>query len=100
LRELINKAGGKMSPQKKRDKRLALQKANKEHQRLVSDVKEDILREDRELVSIILQKADGVLKKVAKRGNFAIILKDASAIGYVDPKVDITDAVIKELDQK
>jgi len=100
LRELINKKGDKMSPQKKRDKLLALQKANKEYQRLVSDVKEDILREDRQLVAIILQKADGVVKKVAKRLNYTIILKNASAIGYLDPSVDITDAVIKELNKK
>ena len=100
LRELINKEGDNMSPQEKRDKLVELQKANKEYQRLVSDVKEDILREDRELVSIILQKADGVLKQVAKRLNYTIIIKDASAIGYLDPSVDITDEVIKELNKK
>ena len=80
LRELINKDGDKMSPQERRDKVLGLQKANKEYQRLVSDVKEDILREDRQLVSIILQKADGVLKKVAKRLKYTIILKDPKTV--------------------
>ena len=100
LRDLINTAGDKMSPQEKRDNLLALQKANKEYQRLVSDVKEDILREDRQLVSIILQKADSVLKKVAKRLGYTIILKEAAAIGYLDPSVDITDEVIKELNKK
>jgi outer membrane protein len=100
LRDLINQAGDQMSPQDKRNKLLALQKANKEYQRLVSDVKEDILREDRQLVSIILQKADGVLKKVAQRLNYTIILKDANVIGYLDPSVDITDEVIKELNKK
>jgi len=29
---------------------------------MVADAKEDITREDRELVSVILDKADGVLK--------------------------------------
>ena len=100
LRNLINQNGDKMSPQEKRDKVLALQKANKEYQRLVSDVKEDILREDRQLVSIILQKADGILKKVAKKLKYTIILKDATAIGYLDPNVDITDEVIKELNKR
>lgn len=100
LRELINKDGDKMSPQDKRDKVLGLQKANKEYQRMVADVKEDILLEDRELVSIILQKADEILNKVAKRLNYTVILKDATAIGYLDPSVDITDEVIKELNKK
>ncbi len=100
LRNLINQKGDKMSPQEKRDKLLELQQANKEYQRLVADVKEDILREDRQLVGIILQKADPVLKKVAKKLNYTIIIKDATAIGYLDPSVDITDEVIKELNKK
>jgi Skp family chaperone for outer membrane proteins len=40
------------------------------------------------------------LKKVAKRLNYTIILKDAAPIGYLDPSVDITDEVIKELNKK
>ena len=100
LRELIHKEGGMMSPREKRDKLLTLQKVNKEYQRLVSDVKADILREDRELVSIILQKTETVLKQVAQRSNFTIILKDAATIGYLAPEADITDEVIKELDLK
>ena len=100
IRKLIEKTGDKMSPQEKREKQLALQKTNKEYQRMVADVKEDILLEDRELVSIILQKADEILNKVAKRLNYAVILKDATAIGYLDPGVDITDEVIKELNKK
>ena len=89
-----------MSPQEKRKKQLAIQKTNKEYRRMVADVKEDILLEDRELVSIILQKADEILNKVAKRLNYTVILKDATAIGYLDPSVDITDEVIKELNKK
>ena len=100
IRELIDKTGDKISPQEKQEKRLALQKANKEYQRMVGDVKEDILLENREFVSIILQKADEILKKVAKRLNYTVILKDATAIGYLDPGVDITDEVIKELNKK
>lgn len=100
LRDLINKEGDKMDPREKRDKIEILQRAYKEYQRLVADAKEDITREDRELVSIILQKADGVLKKVAKKNGYSIILKDPNAIGYLDPKADITDQVLKELNKK
>ena len=100
LRDLINKEGDKMAPRERRDKIEILKKAYKEYQRLVADAKEDITREDRELVAIILQKADGVLKKVAKKNNYSIILKDSNAIGYLDPKADITDLVLKELNKK
>ncbi|MEA3279491.1 MAG: OmpH family outer membrane protein, partial [Thermodesulfobacteriota bacterium] len=73
--------------------------AYNDYQRLLADAKEDILKEDREVVSIILQKADNVLKKVAKKKKYTIILKDPNAIGYLDPKIDITDDVLEELNK-
>lgn len=100
LRDFINKEGDKMPDREKRDKIELLQKMYKEYQRLLADAKEDITREDRELVSIILQKADDVLKNVAKKKGYTIILKDPNAIGYLDPDVDITDLVLKDLNKK
>ena len=72
----------------------------KEYKRMVADAKEEIAKADREMVAAILKKADPVLKKVAKKKKFTIILKDPNAIGYLDPSVDITDAVLKELNKK
>lgn len=100
LRDDINNRAASMSAMEKQDKVEDLKKLYKEYQRMVADAKEDISREDRELVSIILKKADGVLKKVAKKKKYSIILKDPNAIGYLDPDVDITDLVLKELDKK
>ena len=100
LRDEINEKENQMDSREKRDKRAVLKRAYEDYQRLVNDAKEDILKEDREIVSIILKKADGVLKKVAKKKKFAIILKDPNAIGYLDPSVDITDDVLKALNQK
>lgn len=100
LKESINAGGNQLSAVERREKLEAFQKAYKEYQRIVADAKEDIAREDRQLVSIILDKADGVLKMVAKKQKYAIILKDPNAIGYLDPEVDITDDVLKELNKK
>lgn len=71
----------------------------KEYKRMVADVKEDIAKQDRELVAEILQKADGALKKVAKKKKFTMILKDPNTIGFLDPSVDITDDVLTELNK-
>ncbi|MEW6672880.1 MAG: OmpH family outer membrane protein [Thermodesulfobacteriota bacterium] len=100
LKDIINDKDSKLSATERRDKLEAFQKAYKDYQRLVADAKEDITREDRQLVSIILDKADGVLKKVAKKQKYAIILKDPNAVGYLDPEVDVTDEVLKELNKK
>ena len=77
-----------------------LQQSIKAFKRLVADAKEDIKREDRQLVAIILRKANDVLKKVAKTYKYTIILKDPNAIGYIDPRFDITGLVLKELNKK
>lgn len=100
LRDLINKKGDKMTAAEKSNVLENLQRAYKEYQRLVADAKEDIVRGDKKLVATILQKADGVLKKVAKKYKYTIIIKDPNAVGYLDPDVDITDKVIKELNKK
>ncbi|MCP3951033.1 MAG: OmpH family outer membrane protein [Desulfobacterales bacterium] len=100
LRKDLNVNAAKMPLIEKQDKVEALKGLYKEYQRMVADAKEDISREDRELVTLILKKADGVLKKIAKKKKFSIILKDPNAIGYLDPDVDITDLVLKELNKK
>lgn len=100
LRDLINNQGAMMTAAEKSNVLENLQRAYKEYQRLVADAKEDIVRGDKKLVATILQKADGVLKKVAKKHKYTIIIKDPNAVGYLDPDVDITDKVIKELNKK
>ena len=100
LKKEVETKGAKMALNKKQEVIESLQKAYKEYQRLVADAREDITREDRQLVAIILSKADGVLKRVAKRKKYTIILKDPNAVGYLDPKVDITNDVLKELNKK
>ena len=100
LRDLINNQGAMMTAAEKSDVLENLQKAYKEYQRLVADAKEEIIRDDKKLVATILQKADEVLKKVAKKYKYTIIIKDPNAVGYLDPDVDITDRVIKALNKK
>jgi len=100
LRDEINARGDKMAMQEKRDKLEVLQKAYKDYQRMVDDARDDIAREDKELVALILEKADPILKEVAKKNGFAIILKDPNAVGYLDPANDITNLVLTELNKK
>jgi len=100
LKQDFNNAENNMTVRQKRAKLEVLKRAYKDYQRLVADSKEDIVIGDRELVAIILEKADSILKKVAKEKNFTIILKDPNAIGYLDPKVDITDDVLRELNRE
>ena len=97
LKSLLTAQADKLSETEKRDKYQQLQQLNKEYQRMVSDAKEEISQQDRQLVADILKKADNIIQKIAKQGRYTLILKDPNVIGYLDPKVDITEAVIEAL---
>jgi len=99
LKALIEKNGALMGEENKAEKVEELQRMYKNYKRMVADAKEELASEDSKLVSTILEKADGVLKQVAKKEKYSIILKDPDAIGYLDPKVDITDAVIRSFNK-
>lgn len=74
-----------------------IQIKEKEFKRLVDDAKEMLAKKDRELVIEILLKADPILKDIAKKKGYSVILRDRNALAYLDPKVDITDEVIAKL---
>ncbi len=99
LRDYINKNSDGLESEEIRKKTRKLNRLYTEYQRLEADAKEDISFGDRELVSKIMKEADGALKKVAKKKKYTIILKDPNTIGYLDPEVDITDDVLKELNK-
>jgi outer membrane protein len=99
MKESLNEKWEDLDLRERRDRRAELKRAYEDYQKMVNDAKEDILREDRQIVAIILEKADGVLKEVAEKNRYSIILKDPNAIGYLDPAVDITDEVLKELNR-
>ena len=99
LKDLLEKSGKGMSAKERKDVTESLQKVYKEYQRLLADAREEITREDRELVAVILEKADGVLKAVARKQKYTMILKDPNTVGFLDPSVDITDDVVKELNK-
>jgi len=70
----------------------------REYDQLVSNSTQDLQGEERRLVKFIMRRADAILKRLAAEMGFTLILTDPEAIGYVDPSVDITDRVIRELD--
>jgi outer membrane protein len=100
LRRLLNEQGSRMALQERRDRTADLQRVSKEYQRMLADAKEEIVREDRQLVADILSKADRVLKEIARQGGYTLIIKDPNAIGYLDPSVDITNEVVEELNKQ
>lgn len=95
----LNSNATELTASEKKDQVETLNDLVRDYKRMVEDAKEEIARQDRELVADILKKADKALKKVAKKNKFSIILKDPKTIGYMDSDVDITDEVLKMLNK-
>jgi len=63
-------------------------------QRKQREIQEDFNRRRNEEFSIIIERANAAIKKIAESENYDLILQDAVT---VSPRVDITDKVIKAL---
>jgi len=98
LKNQVESEGAKMGEADRKAKVEEFQRLNKEYQRLVQDSKEEIAKQDRERVAAILKKAEEVLAKVAKREKYLMVIKDPNVLSFLDPSIDITGEVIKELD--
>ena len=61
----------------------------------------DIKAEEAKLLQYVMRRADSVLEDIGKKGGYAIIITDPSAVGYVDKaSADLTERVARELDAK
>lgn len=100
LKQSLEQNAAKMKESEKNEKMSQLRKIGRDYERMVEEAKKDLQDEDRELINVVFAKADKALKAVAQKRGFAIILKDPNVMGYLDPRVDITTDVIKELNKQ
>lgn len=92
-------ASGTLPEAEARRKEDALRVRYAAHDRLVQESNEEVRVEEQRLARYVMQKADAVMKQIAAQQGFTLILTDPESIGYVDKSVDITDQVIRALDQ-
>ncbi|GAB6125172.1 OmpH/Skp family outer membrane protein [Humidesulfovibrio idahonensis] len=72
-----------------------------QHEMLVQENARDIKAEEAKLLQYVMRRADAVLEDIGKKGGYAIIFTDPSAVGYVDKaSVDLTERVARELDSR
>ena len=68
---------------------------DKEFQRRQREFNEDLNQRKNEEYAAVLEKANKALKQIAEAEKYDLVLQDVAA--YVNPRVDITDKVIKAL---
>jgi outer membrane protein len=90
----LEKEGMTMSATQRRDRETELGRLSRERQRLEREFREELnLRKNEELAAV-LESANKVIKQIAEKENFDLILQEAV---YRSPRVDITDKVIEAL---
>lgn len=70
-----------------------------ELQRFQQDIQEELQRKDAEFTSRIINELFDVLQELGTKDGYAMIIeKNEGAIVFADPKIDLTDKLIKAYD--
>lgn len=92
--ERFEKNAGTMNDQERVRKQRDLQDRDRDFQRRQRELREDFNQRRNEELQKLLRQANTVIKNIAQRDKYDLILQEAI---YVNPKIDITDQVLKEL---
>jgi len=83
-----------MAETDRRAKEQELARANVEFQRMQREFREDLTLRRNQEIQGLMERANRVIRKIAEAEKFDLIIQDAV---YRDPRIDITDRVLKAL---
>ena len=85
-----------MSDSQRRTKEREFGDLSREFQRRQREFREDLNQRRNEELAAVVEKANRVIRRIAGEENLDIVIQDAV---YANPRIDITDKVIKALDE-
>lgn len=94
LYEKLEKDSAIMSDSERLRRQKELTEQDKEFQRKQREFNEDVNQRRNEELATIIERANKVIKQVAEAEKYDVIFQEAV---YVNPRVDITDKIIKAL---
>ena len=94
LQEELEKNGVTLSDSAKKSKERELADATRDFQRKQRELSEDFNARRNEELQAVLDRTNKAVRAIAEKEGFDLILQEAA---YVNPRVDITDKVIKAL---
>ena len=94
LQAELEKENSKLSDTDRRNKERELSAMNTDLQRMQREFREDLNLRKNEELAIVLEQANKAIQFIAESEKFDLILQEAV---YRNPKIDITDKVIKYL---
>jgi outer membrane protein len=86
-----------MGENQRRGKEREFGELNRDFQRKQREFREDLNQRRNEETRQVVEQADRIIRQIAEQEKFDIIFQDAA---FVAPRIDITDKVIKALEDK
>jgi outer membrane protein len=101
LKEDLEKRSSVMSEAVRKEKERDYQTKLRDIQRMQRDTEDEIRAKDRELTEKILKKLADIIRKLGEERRYTMVLeKNQPAVIYVSAGLDITEEVIKLMDQQ
>jgi len=97
LRESLEKKGGMLNAEARKEKERDYQQKAKDLDRLGQDSDTELKQLDKEMSERFMVSLNKVIKKLGEEGKYSLIL-EAGAIAYAAKEFDITDQVLKAFD--
>jgi outer membrane protein len=94
MQENLEKNAVTMAESDRRNKEREFNDLNRDFQRKQREFREDLSQRQNEEMAAIFERVNKIIKQIAEAEKFDIIFQEAA---YVNPRIDITDKVIKAL---
>ncbi|MBK7847904.1 MAG: OmpH family outer membrane protein [Zoogloea sp.] len=94
MQEALEKNSMTMGEGERRNKEREFNDLNREFQRKQREFREDLNQRRNEELAGVLERANKTIRQIAEAENYDIIFQEAV---YANPRIDITDKVIKTL---
>ena len=95
MQDELEKEGVTMSETQRRNKERDFNDLSRDFQRKQREYREDVNQRRNEELSQVIEAANRIIRQIAESEKYDIIFQEAA---YANPRIDITDKVIKALD--
>ncbi len=97
MQDELEKQGVTMAESQRRTKERELSEMSRDFQRRQREFREDLNQRRNEELALVVEQANRIIRQIAEQEKFDIVFQDAV---YANPRIDITERVIKALDAK
>ena len=97
MQDDLEKQGVTMAESQRRTKEREFGELNRDFQRRQREFREDLNQRRNEELALVVEQANRIIRQIAEQEKYDIIFQDAV---YANPRIDITERVIKALDAK